>query len=380
MIAETLAARPELAGRAGATSQLAWHYAASHDHPRALVASLDAAAAAGKAVAYADTLHNLERALELWDSVPDAAERAGMPLSEVLTGAASAAWRAGNYARSALYARRALEHIDEAAEPARAGLAWMLLGRALHSAGLDGAFEAYHRAVDIVPAAPSAERARILAAQANALMLVPRLRDALGPAEEAVRVAREVGSVADEFHALVTLGTLRADLADIELALSTFADAHALARRHGMLDTGKIYVNHSDTLFNVGRAEDALAVARQGLVWAKEHGLPRSIGTWLYGNLAEYLTTLGRVDEAETYLGTVRGIHGADVTDVHVRLQSARINLARGRLDQVDDDLRAVARVYHGIAAGAQFEGPRAEVRAELALARAGPLQTLRVI
>jgi DNA-binding CsgD family transcriptional regulator len=65
---------------------------------------------------------------------------------------------------------------------------------------------------------------------------------------------------------------------------------------------------------------------------------------------------------------------------MHVRLQSARINLARGRLDQVDDDLRAVARVYHGIAAGAQFEGPRAEVRAELALARAGPLQTLRVI
>jgi hypothetical protein len=49
--AETLVARPELAGRAGATSQLAWHYAASHDHPRALVTSLHAATAAAKAVA-----------------------------------------------------------------------------------------------------------------------------------------------------------------------------------------------------------------------------------------------------------------------------------------------------------------------------------------
>jgi DNA-binding CsgD family transcriptional regulator len=380
MIAETLAARPELAGRAGATSQLAWHYAASQDHPRALVTSLAAATDAAKVVAHADTLHHLERALELWDSVPDAAERAGMPLSEVLMGAASAAWRAENYARSALYARRAVEHIDEAAEPARAGLAWMLLGRALHSAGLDGAFDAYGHAVAIVPTAPSAERARILAAQANALMLVPRLRDALGPAEEAVRVAREVGSVADEFHALVTLSTLRADLADIDLALSTFAEAHALSRRHGLLDTGKIYVNQSDVLFNVGRAEDALGVARQGLVWAEEHGLHRIVGSWLYGNLAEYLTSLGRVDEAETYLRTARGIRGADVTGMHVRLQSARINLARGRLDKVDDDLRAVAGVSHGMAAGAQFEGPRAEVRAELALARDAPQEALRVI
>jgi tetratricopeptide (TPR) repeat protein len=290
IIAETLVARPELAGRAGAISQLAWHYAASHDLPRALVTSLDAAAAAAEVVAHADTLHHLERTLELWDCVPDASERAGMPLSKVLAWAASAAWRAGNPARSVPYARRALEQVDEKTEPVEAAVAWMLLGRALHSAGLDGAFEAYNRAVAIIPEVPSAERARILAAHANALMLVPCLRDALGPAEEAVRVAREVGAPADEFYALVALGTVLANMGDIDLALSTFADAHALALRDGMLDTGKVYVNHSDALFNVGRAQDALTVARQGLTWAEEHGLPRSFGAWLYGNLAEYLT------------------------------------------------------------------------------------------
>jgi DNA-binding CsgD family transcriptional regulator len=380
IIAETLVGRPELAGRAGAVSQLAWHYAASHDHPRALVASLNAAAATAKVFAHADTLQHLERTLELWNSVPDAEERAGMPLSKVLAWAASAAHRAGNPVRAIPYARRALERADEATEPERAALAWMLLGRALHSAGRDGTFEAYRRAVAIVPEAPSAARARILAAHANALMLVPRLHEALAPAEEAVRVAREVGAVTDEFHALVALGTIRADLGDLELALSTFDDAYALARRHVLLDTGKIYINHSDALFTAGRAEEALAVARRGLVWAEEHGLPRSLGTWLYGNLAEYSTYLGRVHEADAHLRAVRGMSGADVTDMLVRLQSARVNLARGRLDAAADDLRSGADVRHGMAAGAQFEGPRAEVRAELALARGLPDETLRVV
>jgi DNA-binding CsgD family transcriptional regulator len=147
-----------------------------------------------------------------------------------------------------------------------------------------------------------------------------------------------------------------------------------------LLDTGKIYVNHSDALFNIGRVEDALSVGRQGLVWADAHSLPRSLGTWLLGNLAEYLTSLGRIDEAEEYVRAAKGVRGADVTDMHVRLQSARANLARGRLDDVQDDLRAVAKVRHGMAAGAQFEGPRAEVRAELALARGAPNVALQVI
>ena len=380
MIAETLSARPELAGGAGATAALAWHYAASHDQPRALTASLDAADAAARSVAYADALQHLERALELWDGVPDAGERAGRSLADILMWAASAAWGDGQPNRSIAFARRALEHIDEVAEPTQAGVAWKLLARALHSAGLDGAFEAYHRAVEITPATPSAERARVLSAHANALMLVPRLHEALGPAEEAVQIAHDVGATGDEFHALVTLGVVRVDLGDVDAGLAAFARAGDLARRHGILDVGRIYVNHSDALFNVGRIDDALAIAREGLVWADAHGVIRSFGTWLHANVTEFLTSLGRIDEAASYLRAGLGLRGADTTDLHVRLQAARINLARGRLGDVDDDLRAVARVSHGMAAGAQFESPRAEMRAELALARGDPQAALRTI
>jgi DNA-binding CsgD family transcriptional regulator/tetratricopeptide (TPR) repeat protein len=379
MIAEVLAERSDLADRAGGTAALAWHYAASHDHAHALIASLEAAAAATRAVAYADALHHLERVVELWEVVPHAADRAGMPLSDVLLSAASVAWSTDNFARAQAYARRALEHIDEATEPARAAVAWMLLGRALFAANLDGAFEAYRRAVDIVPDEPSAERARILGAYANALMLVPRVREARELSQEAVRVAREVHAPTDELSALVTLATVCVDSGDFEAGLATFDQAYELARRHGILDIGRVYVNHADALFTMGQANDALAIARQGLVWADEHGVPRIFGAWMHANMAEYLASIGRLDEADEYLRAALRIRGVHVTDLNVRLQAARINLERGRLDAVDEDLRAV-RIRHGIGAGAQFKGPMSEVRAELALARGAHEDALQVV
>jgi DNA-binding CsgD family transcriptional regulator len=380
LIAEVLAERPDLASRAGGTAVLAWHYAASHDHPHALTASLEAATAATRAVAYADALHHLERVLELWQAVPDAADRAGMQLADVLLLAASAARSADKFSRSQAYARRALEHIDESTEPTRAALAWMLLARALFSANLDGAFQAYRRAVDIVPDEPSAERARILGAYGNALMLVPRVQEAKEVTQEAVRVAHEANAPTDELSALVTLATVQVDSRDYEAGLATFSQAYELARRHGILDTGRVYVNHADALFTMGRADDALAVAKQGLVWAEEHGVPRVFGAWMHANIADYLASLGRLDEAEEYLRAALRIHGVHVTDLNVRLQSARISLERGRLDAVDEHLRAAVRIRHGIGAGAQFMGPRAEIQAELALARGAHEDTLELV
>ena len=380
MIAEVLSERPDLAARAGGTAALAWHYTASHDHPHALTASLAAARAANGAVAYSDALHHLERVLELWEAVPDAADRVGTPLSELLLATASTAWQAENSARAQAYARRALEHIDESAEPARAAVAWMLLGRALFAGNRDGAFDAYRRAVDIVPDEPSVERAGILGAYANALMLVPRVRDAQQMAQDAVRVARQVGAPADELSALVTSATVHADMGEFDASLDTFAQALELARRHGILDIGRIYVNHADALFNMGRADDALDVSTQGLEWAEEHGVPRVFGTWLHANMAEYFALIGRLDEAEDYLRAALGIRGTNVTDLNVRIQSARINLERGRLDAVDHDLRAAVRIRHGIGAGAQYKGPRAEIRAELMLARDAPAEALRLV
>ena len=67
------------------------HWYAAHDTPRALVSAWQAAAEAGRALAYAEQLAMLSRVLELWEQVPDAAERIGADHVVVLEQAVRAA-------------------------------------------------------------------------------------------------------------------------------------------------------------------------------------------------------------------------------------------------------------------------------------------------
>jgi predicted ATPase len=76
-------------GEAPATraARLAYHWSAAGDQPRALSASIEAAAAAERVYAFAEAQLQLERVLGLWDRVSDAAERRRSP-----GGAAVALW------------------------------------------------------------------------------------------------------------------------------------------------------------------------------------------------------------------------------------------------------------------------------------------------
>jgi len=379
-IAVILQDRPELAGRAGVTAALAWHHLAAQDQARALTASREAAAHARRVAAFADEQHHLERVLELWACVPDAAARTGTALGDVLIQAADAAWHNNDWARAERYARQALEHIAEGDTPRTAAVAWMWVGMARHAAGRDGAFNAYEQAVALMPPAPSAERARVLSAQAIALGLLPRLEDAAGPIEEAVRVAARVGAHGDHLHALITKGVIAAGLGDADGGLAAFAEARRLARDHGLLDSGRLYVDESDVLFNLGRIDEALAVGAEGLRWAAGRGILRTCGTWLHANLAEFLLHLGRLEEARAHVRDAVALVGTDVSDIHVRQREARVHLLADDLDSVDEALAIVASVHHGVAAGSQMEGPRSEIVAELALARDDPRGALAAV
>ena len=83
---------------ASRAARLAYHWAAAGDQPRALTASLAAAAAAEQVYAFAEAQLQLERALALWDHVPDAEERAGMDRAALLARCAEAAYMAGDQA------------------------------------------------------------------------------------------------------------------------------------------------------------------------------------------------------------------------------------------------------------------------------------------
>ena len=379
-IAALLQDRPGLAGRAGVTAALAWHHRNAQDQARALTASRDAAIYARRVAAFADEQHHLEQVLELWPSVPDAAQRTGTTLGDVLIEAAEAAWHNADGSRAERYARQALDHLDDSAGPRTAAVAWMWVGLARHAAGKDGAFDAYDRAVALMPAAPSAERARVLSAQAIALALLPRLEDAAGPIDEAVDIAAQVGAHGDHLQALITKGTIAAGLGDAEGGLGAFAEARRLARTHGLLDGGRLYVNEGDVLFNLGRIDDALTVGAEGLRWAADHGILRTSGTWMHANMAEFLLHVGRLEEARAHVRDALALVGTDVSDIHVRQREARALLLADELDGVDDALAIIASVHHGVAAGSQMEGPRSEIVAELALARDDPDAALAAV
>ena len=91
-----------------AAAELACHWQGAHDLPRGLAASVAAGREARRLHAPGEALRHFEDALALWDRVPDAAERAGMPCSEVLRAAAAAANDGFESSRSVALQREAI--------------------------------------------------------------------------------------------------------------------------------------------------------------------------------------------------------------------------------------------------------------------------------
>jgi len=90
-------------GSTGATAdergQLAYHWYATHDQGQALLACVRAGQAAESASALAEALEYYQRALELWDQVPEAATRSPLDRVTLLRRAAEVANLAGQYDR-----------------------------------------------------------------------------------------------------------------------------------------------------------------------------------------------------------------------------------------------------------------------------------------
>src|SRR5262249_3846607 len=163
-----------------------------------LTRSLPAAVAAGleasRTFGFAEALGHFERALAIWDRVPDAAVLTGLDHVELLRRAAGAASTAGR-------ADRAVAPIASApgggGEEARArggapavcvtggGWAWRV-GGGERSRGASG------RAGALVPAdPPSPARAEALASLGQVLMLTGRLMESADRCREAIAIASE---------------------------------------------------------------------------------------------------------------------------------------------------------------------------------------------
>ena len=105
-------------------------------------------------------------------------------------------------------------------------------------------------------------------------MLRARFAEAIATCEEAIEVARAAGDPVVEAHALNSLGTAMARLDDPEGGLAWLEEARRRAAELGAAkDEARACVNLSDLLEDLGRLEEAVAVATEGIEVATAAGL-----------------------------------------------------------------------------------------------------------
>lgn len=201
----------------GSAAELAHHSVAAHDLRTALVASVRAAEAATELLAPREALAHLERAIELYDSVPGAAAATGLDAVDLYRRAAGYASRCGRVERAVALARAALGRADdEGGDPRRQALLHHRLAQHLIAADrLPDALVHAHAAVAGLEAdaarAPDREHAWALAGLARTLMLsgLPEAREV---AERAHEVAVALGASDVEADTLATLAVVHPDV------------------------------------------------------------------------------------------------------------------------------------------------------------------------
>lgn len=347
--AEALSDDPELAGAdASVAAALALHWSAAHDLPRALEASIEAARLAA-AYAPAEALRHFEHGLELWPSVPDAAERCGMDIAEALRLAAMSAYAAGELERSIALYDEALAELGESGDAER--IATLLVAKAapLTDLGREEATEVLERAVSILPAEPpTVARAAALVELTARRMIIEGEVTGVAAAEQALEAALAAGAREEEAMARMWVGVCRTYIGDEAAGIAELRRAVELAERLGAHALRlRTHLNLSDALEVAGRHSESAEVAARGLELAAQVGLTRHVyADYLVLNCAEALMRLGRWSEAHDLLTNAIDSGLAQwLVQAQLVRQRGTIAALSGRYDDAARDIDAAAAI-----------------------------------
>src|SRR6266540_3589719 len=271
------AAYARLLADRGPAAELAYHSLAAHDLPGALAALVRAGADATAVSAPAEALHHLTQAIELWDRVPDAVSVAGVDRVDLLLRAAEAASNSGEFRHAVSLAREAVAAIEGGTDRARMAVVYERLASCLYQADVDlkEMVAVSRRAVELVDAdPPPALRARVTAGLARILAAARQYDEARRWCDEALAVARAVGSAGEEARALITLAVLeqRLDNGDVGSALLRDARARAAAAGDCALQVRAQY-SVGVLELDLGRLSAADAAFQEALALAEDSGL-----------------------------------------------------------------------------------------------------------
>ncbi|WP_133872406.1 helix-turn-helix transcriptional regulator [Paractinoplanes brasiliensis] len=339
--AQAVEAEPHLVAAGRAAAEVAHHWHAAKDRPRALVTAKIAADEAKCRFAYGEQARLLDRVLQLWEEVPDAETLLGLDHLDLLEESAMAAVDSGEYSRALSLTRAALGDLDCEAEPLRAGRLLVRRAKLLRSAGKSDAAAECDEAFRLLTRAPHGpERVRLLAELAHLISAVDGDRGA-EVAQVAMTDANESGDLVAIVSAEVAYGSSCSGRQTANEALPVMREAVDRARAAGDFPSfTRGLISVSDSLFELGRYEESAAAAAEGLPDAGRIGVGRTTGVYLLANHAEALIALGRWDEADTRLAEAARLDPPESMALPWLRLRARIRLARGR----DDAESLVAR------------------------------------
>ncbi len=377
--AEALDADPTLVPAAERVMRLASYWYHAHDPAKALPAVLDASVEARRRHAYSEQLRLLERAMELWDSVPDdvratlrpvdytevyppcGCDPATTPLRylDLMAEAAVAGRLCGERERAMKITKRALRLLEDeqdtgsgtgasGRDPQRAAWFWTQRSLLVQAQGRGDGWRELGIAQELVRGLPPSQvHAEVLAMAANWSMLHSPGPDAMTAAERAVEYARMVGADEIELNARLTLGGLMVDAGQIDAGLAEMFQVRDLVvAQDRSVVVARSHVNLPSALESVGRSRDALGILREGVDLTRRMGLLES-EAWVWGNLAESLISLGRWDEALEAADRAGAPGRSPAPRGGAALKRAAVALARGEPAEAAR-LLAEARAAYG--------------------------------
>ncbi|MEU3840710.1 AAA family ATPase [Streptomyces sp. NPDC028635] len=399
--AEALESDPTLVPADQRAMRLASYWYHAHDPAKALPAVLDASVTARRRHAYSEQLGLLERAMELWDAVPEdvrthlrphdhaeaypacGCDPATTPLRylDLMAEAAVAGRLSRERERALKITKRALRLLEDDPDPLRAAWFWSQRSRLVQSLARGDGWAELATAQELVRGLPpSTVHAEVLTAVAGWSMLHQPGAEALAAAERAVEYARMVDARSIELNARLTLGGLMVDSGAVEDGLAEMRQVMERAIQEGVPPVaGRAYINLPSELEAVGRSREAAAVLREGAAYARKFGLLDS-ESWVWGNLSDSLYSLGEWDgAAQAAENALRRGQSAKPQGTGA-LCLAHLALARGDLAEAERQLAAsrghfgshdpmpqqrlpLARIALGVAAA---QGRLLDARAEL--------------
>ena len=263
-------------------SRLAFHWSAAHDLAPTLVASVRAGLVAARVGAAEAAVTHLERALSLWDRVPDAQALVGYTKVELVLSLARCQDGNGDVERWHALNRRAVDMLEPDTAPLVASMAISAFGvSSFFNERVPIEVEAIQRAVDLAGDAPTEARAYALHAQALWHNFNLRFAAGLEAADLAIETVRAAevatGTIRDDPQLLCLMHRSDAlyHLGHVREATETLEQTIELAGQAGRTREGIDYTNElANRLLQSGQVALATATADAGIRHALREGMP----------------------------------------------------------------------------------------------------------